>query len=150
MRFRITASVISDERLACEIADGPVDSVVPVVERVITLPREFKYRKVSGESIFAGHCGEELGEPDEVDDGGALYGFVREMAQVGYEVIEYIDAQTPCLVLDYQPGDRIAASPESRDLLSVRSDNRSTSWIERVQMDFEKQCTNLKIVRQRR
>jgi len=150
LRFRITASVISDERLTCEIADGPVDSVVPVVERVITLPREFEYRKVSGESVFAGHCGEELGEPDEVDDGDALYGFVREMAQESSEVIDRIDVQTPCLVLDYQVGDRIAASPESRDLLSVRSDNRSTSWIERVQMDFEKQCTNLKIVRQRR
>ncbi len=46
-------------------------------------------------------------------------------------------------------GDMVSTSPQSRDLLSCRSDNRSKSHIVRVQMDFEKQCTNLKIVRQR-
>jgi len=47
LRFRITASVIGDERLSCVVADGPVNSVVPVVEHTITLPRQFRYRNIS-------------------------------------------------------------------------------------------------------
>ena len=65
------------------------------------------------------------------------------------EVIETFDIQTPSLMFDYRLGDIVSTSPESRDLLARRRDNRSTSQIVRVQMDFEKQCTNLKIVRQR-
>jgi len=150
LKFRITASVISDERLSCVVADGPTDSTVPVVERIITLPRQFKYRKVSDRSIFAKACDDALGVPDEVDDSTALFGFVRQRAAVSSEIIETVDVQTPYLVFDYQLGDRVISSPESRDLLGWRSDNRNMSWIERVQMDFRNQCTNLKIVRKRK
>lgn len=150
LKFRITASVISDERLNCVVADGPVDSTVPVVEHIITLPRQFKYRKVSSQSIFANLSGDTLGVPDEADDSIALYEFVRKRAQVASETIETVDVQTPYLAFDYRIGDRVSTSPESRDLLGCRSDNRSVSWIEQVQMDFEKQCTNLKIVRKRK
>jgi len=149
LKFRITASVVSDERLNCVVADGPVGSTVPVVERIITRPRQFKYRKVSGQSIFANLNDGALGTPDEVDDSTMLYEFVRKRALAGSEVIETVGVQTPHLVFDYKVGDRVTSSPESRDLLSCRSDNRSMSWIERVQMDFTKQCTNLKIVRKR-
>ncbi len=150
LRFRITASVISDERLNCVVADGPVDSTVPVVEHIITLPCQFKYRKVSSQSIFANSSDDTLGVPDEADDSIALYEFVRKRAQVASETIETVDVQTPYLAFDYRIGDRVSTSPESRDLLGCRSDNRSVSWIEQVQMDFEKQCTNLKIVRKRK
>jgi len=149
LRFRITASVISDERLSCVVADGPIDSTAPVVEHIITLPRQFKYRKVSSQSIFANVSDESLGEPDEVDDSTALFEFVRRRAAVSSETIETVDVQTPNLVFDYHLGDRVTCSPESRDLLGCKSDNRSIGWIEWVQMDFEKQCTNLKIVRKR-
>jgi hypothetical protein len=149
LKFRITASVISDERLTCVVADGPVNSTASVVEHIITLPRQFKYRKVSSQSIFANSSDDMLGMPDEVDDTTALYEFVRKRAQVESEVIETIDIQTPYLVFDYQVGDKVTSSPESRDLLGIKSDNRSISWIERVQIDFRNQCTNLKIVRKR-
>jgi len=149
LKFRITASVISDERLSCVVADGPVGSAAPVIEHLITLPRRFKYRKVSGQSIFANSGDDTLGTPEEMDDSMALYEFVRKRALAGAEVIETFDVQTPHLVFDYRVGDRVTSSPESRDLLSCKSDSRSTSWIERVQMDFTKQCTNLKIVRKR-
>ncbi|MCH8120434.1 MAG: hypothetical protein IIC00_11985 [Planctomycetes bacterium] len=149
LKFRMTASVISDERLTCIVSDGPVNSTVPVVEHIITLPRQFKYRKVSDQSIFTDPYDETLGTADEVDDTDALYEFIRHRAVVSSETIETIDIQTPNLVFDYKVGDRVSASPESRDLLACRSDNRSRSQIVRVQMDFEKQCTNLKIVRQR-
>ncbi len=149
LKFRITASVISDERLTCVVSDGPVNSTVPMVEHIITLPRQFKYRRVSDKSIFANSSDDALGVPDEVDDTDALYEFVRHMAAVSAGTIETVDIQTPFLAFDYRVGDIVSTSPESRDLLACRSDNRSTSRIVRVQMDFKKQCTNLKIVRQR-
>ena len=149
LRFRITASVVSDERLTAVVTDGPVNSTTPVVEQLMTLPRQFKYRKVSDQSIFAGATDETLGAPDEIDDSTTLYEFIRHTAEISLEVIETFDIQTPSLMLDYQVGDIVSTSPESRDLLACRSDNRSTNRIVRVQMDFEKQCTNLKIVRQR-
>jgi uncharacterized protein YfdQ (DUF2303 family) len=149
LKFRITVSVIGDERLTREAADGPVNSTAPVVEHLITLPRQFKYRKVSGQSIFANSSDEALGVADEVDDMNALYEFIRHKADTSGEIIERADVQTAYLVLNYEVGDRVGTSPESRDLFSCRSDNRSASTIERVQMNFEKQCTNLRIVRKR-
>ncbi|MHC4061315.1 MAG: hypothetical protein ACYSR6_06855 [Planctomycetota bacterium] len=150
LKFRITASVVSDDRLSCVVADGPVGSTVPVVEHIFRLPYQFRYRNVSGQSIFANTSDDAIGKADELDGTEALYEFVRNKAESASEVIETIDVQTPHLAFDYQVGDRVTCSPESQDLLSCRRDNRSISWIKRVQMDFEKQCTNLKIVRQRK
>lgn len=149
LKFRIMASVISDERLSCVVTDGPVNSTVPVVDHIITLPRWFKFRQVSGQSIFKSTSDESLGVPDEVDDSACLYEFTRKKAETASAVIETVDIQTPCLAFDYRVGDRVTTSSESRNLLSCKSDSRSVHWVERVQMDFEKQCTNLKIVRRR-
>jgi hypothetical protein len=149
LRFRITASVISDERLTAVAADGPVNSITPVVDHVMTLPRQFKYRKISDRSIFANTVDDTLGVADEVDDSNTLHKFVRQTVATSSEVIETFDIQTPSLAFDYQLGDTVSTSPESRDLLACRSDNRSSSRVVEVQMDFRKQCTNLKIVRQR-
>ena len=149
LRFRITASVVSDERLSGTVANGPVNSTAPVVEHLLTLPRQFKYRKISSQSVFAGIQNDTLGAPDEADDSDALYEFVRHWAATSAETIETIDVQTPYLELNYMPGDGVSTNPDSRDILGCRSDNRSRWWVERVQMDFKKQCTNLKIVRQR-
>ena len=149
LRFRITASVVADERLTAVLADGPVLSTAPVVEHMMTLPRQFKYRKRSDQSIFAGSSDPTLGTPNEADDSSALYEFVRRTAATSSEVIETFDIQTPSLMFDCQVGDIVSTSPESRDLLACRSDNRGKSQIVRAQMDFQKQCTNLRIVRQR-
>jgi hypothetical protein len=150
LKFRITASVISDERLSCVVADGPVNSVIPVVDHIVTLPRQFKYRKVSSGSIFANSLDESIGTPSEIDDTTALYEFLRKKAGSASEIIETVDVQTPYLVFDYRVGDEVTCSPESRDLLSCRNDSRSVNRITRVQMDFRNQCTNLKIVRRRK
>jgi hypothetical protein len=147
LRFRITASVVSDEKLSCEIVDGPVDSTAAVIEHVTTLPRQFKYRKVSDKSIFAND--KTLSVPDGADDSTALYEFVRNKAATQSEIIETAEMRTLHLICDYGIGDKVSTSPESRDLLSCRSDNRSTFTIERIRMDFQKQCTNLKVVRKR-
>jgi hypothetical protein len=68
----------------------------------------------------------------------------------GSEVAERIYIQTPILARYFKVGDRVTVSPDSRDILGVRRDNRSVFWIERVKMDFEKQCTNLRILRKSR
>jgi len=149
LRVRITASVVSDERLTCMIADGPVGSTVPVVDHVLTLPRRFAYRKVSPQSIFAQMPPAGLGTPDEADDSAALHQFVRQHAETSQAVIETTDVQTPTLRLHLHPGDRVTSNPESRDLLSCRRDNRSVVRVERVHMDFRNQCTNLRLIRQR-
>jgi hypothetical protein len=149
LRFRITASIVSDERLTCVVAGGPVGATIPVVDHVLTLPRQFRYRKVSGQSVLADASGEGFGPPDEADDSTALYQFVRQRAAASPPVIETIQVQTPSLMLHFQPGDRVTSSPDSRDLLSIRRDNRSSVWIDRVHMDFRNQCTNLRLIRQR-
>jgi hypothetical protein len=148
LRFRITASVVSDERLTCTVADGPVGSTVPVVDHLITLPRQFRYRKVSGHSVLRGRA-EGFGPPNETDDSAALHDFVRQQAAASAATVETIDLQTPTLALHFQPGDRVTANPDSRDLLSCRRDPRSLIWIDRVRVDFTNQCTHLKIVRRR-
>ncbi|MBN1805309.1 MAG: hypothetical protein JW837_08670 [Sedimentisphaerales bacterium] len=148
LKFRLTASVVSDERLTCIVSDGPVNSAAAVVEHIITLPRQFKHCRISDKSIFANSSDEALGEPDEVDDTDALYEFIRHKA-ASSAIIETFDIRTPFLAFDYRVGDIVTTEPQSRDLLSVKCDNRSTSRITRVKMDFKKQCTRLKIVRQR-
>ena len=150
LRFRITASVVSDERVNCVVADGPVGSAVPVVDHLVTLPRQFKYRRVTGQSIFASNADAASGQPDEVDDSAALYAFVRQYAAGSAEPFERADVQTLMVMSHCEPGDRVAIGPDSRDLLGWRTDNRSLCWIERVRMDLEKQCTILRIARRRR
>ena len=150
LKFRITASVVSDERLTCTMADGPVGSAADTIDHIITLPRRFRYRKVSGQSIFKNSTDESIGKPDEVDDGDALRSYVRRLAASSSALIETIDVQTPYPAYDYHPGDRVVTGPDSRDMLCSRLDNRSVHWIERVHIDFAEQCTNLKILRRRR
>ncbi len=66
------------------------------------------------------------------------------------EVIETIDVKTPIIATHYEVGNRVITSPDSKDILGVRRDNRSIFWIDRVRMDFEKQCTDLRILRKSR
>jgi hypothetical protein len=150
LRFRMTASVVGDERLSCSIADGPVNSTAPVIEHMLTPGESYQYRKVSGKSIFVQMAGNTLSEPDEVDDTEALYEFVRGKAEANREVTETAEVQTPYLDYCFDVGDRVVTSPDSRDLLGVRRDNRSIWWIRRVRMDFENQQTELEIARRRK
>jgi hypothetical protein len=150
LRVRITASVLSDERITCVVADGPVGSTAPVVDHVLTLPRRFAYRKVCAQSVFAQSSQTGLGVPDEADDSAALHQFVRQQAQTSSAIIETANVQTPTLRLYLHPGDCVTSSPESRDLLGCRRDSRSTIRIERVHIDFRNQCTNLRLIRRRR
>jgi len=149
LKVRITASVVSDERLTSIVSDGPTKAAVPVFDHIITLPRRFQYRKVMPQSLFAGKDPQTLGTPDEADDTATLYEFIHQRAANARHVVETTEIQTPALTLHLHPGDRVTSSPDSRDLLSSQRDNRSLVWIERVQVDFRQQCTRLKLMRQR-
>ena len=149
LKFRMTASVQSDERLSCEFADGPVNSAAEVVDHVISKPTAFQYRKVSGKSIFHNIASAAVGKPDEVDDTTALVDYIRNLSESNLAVIETIDVQTPLVAMNYEIGDRVIAGCDSRDILGIRGDSRSLFWVERVQMDFEKQSTDLRILRRR-
>jgi hypothetical protein len=149
LRFRITCSVLSDERLSCEIADGPAGSAAPVIDFCLQMQSPFRYRKVTNQSKFYGSIGSSIGKADEADDSAALYEHLRKWAGSKSEVIETVDLQTPYLALHYSVDDKITAAPQSRDILSLKTDSRSTAHIEQVSMDFKNQCTNLKIVRRR-
>jgi hypothetical protein len=148
LKFRITASVVSDERLTAVAANGPVNSASPVVDHVVTLPRQFRYQKISGRSIFAGSNDSELGMSDEEDDTNSLYEFVRHICNDPSDIIETIDVETPILAFDYGLGDIVVTSPESRDLL-LCYEKRSVSTVENVLMNFQNQCTHLKIIRKK-
>jgi hypothetical protein len=45
LKVRITASVVSDQRINYIAADGALGSIIPVVDKIITLPGRFKYQK---------------------------------------------------------------------------------------------------------
>jgi hypothetical protein len=146
LRFRITASVVSDERLTCVASDGPVGSTAPVIDHVLTLPRQFQYRKVSPYSVLG-----QTGAPsDQIDDMAALYDLVRRRVTTAVPAIETFQVQTPSLWLHLHPGDQVTSSADSRDWLGCRRDGRSFASIERVRMDFRSQCTELSVVRRRR
>ena len=149
LKFRITASVVSDERLACNIAKGPVNSVADVVDHIVELSEQFAFRKVSGRSIFHESTDSGVGLPDEIDDTTALVAYTRCLSQAQTEVIEEIEVKTPILMLNYCIGDRVVTSPDSRDILGVRLDPRSTFWIERIAMNCLEQCTYLNVLRRR-
>ncbi|MHC4748201.1 MAG: hypothetical protein ACYS18_12940, partial [Planctomycetota bacterium] len=71
----------------------------------------------------------------------------KQNQPAGSEIIETIDVQTPIVATHYEVGDSVTVSPDSRDILGVRRDSRSIFWIDRVKMNFEKQCTDLRILR---
>jgi len=147
LKFRITASVIADERISFEVANGPVESAGEVINHLVCLPRQFKYHKVSSGSVLSGASG--VACADEVDDSSALQGFARKLANEAGSVIETIDVRSPVVALGYQLGDRVVTSPDSADLLGTRLESRSLYWIDRVHIDFPKQCTKLTILRRR-
>jgi hypothetical protein len=132
--------VVSDERVSCVVNDGQVGSVVPVWEHILTMPSRFKYRKVTAESIFAG---QESVYSDEADDTAALYEYIRSVAKSAAKTAEDYRIQTLLLVLDYDVGDVVTGGPESRDVFG--QDNRVVKVIERAEMDFDNQYTQLRI-----
>jgi hypothetical protein len=150
LKFRITASVMSDERINFAVADGPVNSTAEVVDKIITLPRRFKYRKVSPQSIFTDKPDGNLGVADEADDISEIVEYARGLSDLNRSQTERLKIKTLLLSNIFSPGDRITTSPDSRDILGVGYDGRRFCFIEKVEMNFAEQQTILTTVKKRK
>jgi hypothetical protein len=144
LKFRITASVCADERISFTIADGPVNSTIEVVDKVVTLPRRFKYQKVSPYSIFVNNSA------NQTDDTASLIEYARGISDSGGFETERLQIKTMVLSPAFSCGDKIITSPDSRDILGVKYDNRSVCWLEKIEMDFVNQQTILTAVKKRK
>jgi hypothetical protein len=142
LRFRITASVIADERLTAILADGPVGSAAAVSDRVFALPRQFKYKKVSSGSIFFKSTDASLGKPDEVDDSAGLMNYVRRQMLDNPVVSGSCQIETPYIVTGCRPGCIISSNERGGNLLGI--DSANVLVIDESTMDFERQCTVIK------
>jgi hypothetical protein len=149
LKLRITASVMSDERINFTACDGPVNSTLDVVDRIITLPRRFKYRKVSPQSIFINNTEQNLGIADETDDTPSLVEYTRSLSDSNRSDIEQLRIKTLLPSPLFSPGDRITASPDSRDILGVKYDN-NLCLLEKAELDFIAQQSILTIVKRRK
>ena len=74
--FRITATIISDERISAEVHDGPIKASRPVRSVSSHFGEEYRYQQVTASSIFYGSS--TLGSPDVVDDGATLRSRLRD------------------------------------------------------------------------
>jgi hypothetical protein len=144
LKFRITACVVADERINFSVADGPVNSTIEVIDKIITLPRRFRYKKVSPSSIFVNNSA------DQADDTNSLVEFARTMADSSQSETERLNIKTLLLMPFLSPGDRITTSLDSRDILKIKYDNRSYCWLESIDIDFENQQTILTAVKTRK
>lgn len=144
LRVRITATVISDQKVSVSCADGPLESACPVSEHILHLPGQYKYNVVCTTSIF---YGSEAGIAGFADDTQQLYAALRDMANRRTQHVETMDIKTPYLEIGCQAGDIVEASYDGRDILGLRSESCGAARIERVSMDFVNQCTRMKIAR---
>ena len=150
LRFRITASVQSDQRLTYRVADGPVNSSVTVIDKILNLPANYYFRQISKQSIFYSIISDDFDASKLIDDTPVLFSHIRQQANADIDLIEEIVVTTPIISPNFEPGDQVTTSPDSRDILGIRKDPRSLFWVDRVEIDFEKQSTKLKIFRQRK
>jgi len=144
LKFRVTASVIADERINFTAVDGPINSIAEVADKIVTLPRRFKYQRVSPYSIYAN------GTANEIDDTDSLVEYARGLCSSTDNVSEQLQIKTAILPNVFSPGDRITTGPDSRDLLGVLYDGRNICRVEKVQMDFANQQTIITAVKTRK
>ncbi|HAL45739.1 MAG: hypothetical protein A2Y12_10795 [Planctomycetes bacterium GWF2_42_9] len=144
LKVRITASVVSDERINYTGADGAIGSIIEVVDKIVTLPKRFKYQKVSAQSAFAG------GIAKEIDDTKSIVEYANNLCNMKNNVSENLQIKTMVVMPYFSPGDRIVCSPDSRDLLGVLYDTRNVCYIEKAKVDYVNQQTILTAVKRRK
>ena len=107
LRFRVTACVDADEPLTAELSNGPIKASRRVRTVVFDLGRQFRYRQISTQSIFCNASGDQIGEPEEVDDGASLRGALREQLR-GWRREQLVGkSELPWVHPDIWPGDVI-------------------------------------------
>jgi hypothetical protein len=144
LKVRITACVMADERISYTAADGPVNSIIEVADKIITLPKRFKYQKVSPQSIFVN------GRANQIDDTKSIVEYANNLCGASAAVNENLQIKTMTLTPYFSPGDRITSSSDSRDALEVKYDTRNICCIEKVHVDYESQQTIITAVKRRK
>jgi hypothetical protein len=144
LKVRITASILSDERINYTAADGAVGSIIPVVDKVVTLPKRFKYQKVSSQSAFVGSTA------NEIDDTASVVAYANNLCSVGLSANESLQIKTMTAMPYFSPGDKITTSPDSGDILGVLYDTRNVCCVEKAHVDFVNQQTILTAVKKRK
>ncbi|MCE5340540.1 MAG: hypothetical protein LLF92_05355 [Planctomycetaceae bacterium] len=144
LKIRITASVLSDERINYTACDGAVGSIIPVVDKIVTLPKRFKYQKVSSQSAFVGSTA------NEIDDTASIVAYANNLCSVGLSAGENLQIKTMTAMPYFSPGDRIITSPDSRDILGVLYDTRNVCCVEKAHVDFVNQQTILTAAKKRK
>lgn len=144
LKVRITASVVSDQRISYTAADGPVGSMMPVADKIITLPKRFKYQKVAPQSAFFGS------KANEIDDTAHIVAYANSLCEINKTGSETLQIKTMTAVPYFSPGDRIVSSPDSRDLLGVMYDTQNICCVEKVYVDFVGQQTTLTAVKKQK
>ncbi len=144
LKVRITASVMADERIAYTVCDGAINSIREVADNVITLPRRFKYQKVSPWSVLKGN------PSNEIDDTMAMAEFANNLCCSSSAVSEDLQIKTMTLNPYFRPGDRIVSSPDCSDVLDVLYDSRNICTIEKVYADYARQQTIITAVKKRK
>jgi len=143
LKIRVTASVESDERLMCSVADGPVNSSIEVIDHSVEPDGTYEYRKVNGRSVF-------YYDGAGIDESEKLLGELRRIANRDINIIETIEAETALVRTNIDVGQKVVSSVDGRDVIGARGDNRSVFWVDRVVMDFVNQTTKLNIFRKRK
>lgn len=113
LRFRMTATLVADERLTQEVVDGPVDTARRVRTEVFELGGEFRYQQVTERSIFYQLSG--TGRPKAADDRAPLRGRLREQIHQLRQSQLAGSAQLTFLRPDLWPGD-VVTGLSGRDL----------------------------------
>ncbi len=144
LKVRVTASVVSDDRISYIASDGAVGSIIPVVDKVVTLPKRFKYQKVSAQSAFANTSA------NEIDDTVAIVAYTNNLCEFGRAANESVQIKTMTAMPYFRPGDRIVSSPDSKDVLGVLYDTRNICYVEKAYVDFVNQQTTLTAVKKRK
>lgn len=149
LRFRVTAVVLADERLTAQCADAPLLSCAPVTDHIVSLRREYAYRRVTPLSRFYDYVRDGNRCADEADDTAALNECLRLAAGRGGTVFEKSRLTLARVESAIRPGDCVTFGPDSRDPLALRCDSRSAAWAEKTRIDFIRAQTQLDLLRKR-
>jgi hypothetical protein len=148
LKVRVTAVIQSDSVLEGEVYNGPVNSTAAMIEHVDSPKGKYRFDAVSPLSRFYEDVSAKVLTADEADDTAALTELARRKARSQYRLIERIEAKTVAVRCGYDVGKRLAVSNADRSLAVIR-DCRSMYWIDEVTIDFQRQRTELVILRSR-
>ncbi len=142
LKFRITACVISDERITAVACDGQTESSAEIVDKMTMLPSRFKYRKISPYSVFYNNS-KNTTYGNQINNFSEIIEFTRKSLEDWQSESQKIEMRTAVLEPAFRVGDNVMAGQQSRDFLKTKYDTASKLCMTKVKMDFINQQTTL-------